>query len=136
MRVSLILPLSSLRVLGPRLTQKLRFLLLVFSIGKVYTLVPTDATLFAPFLPPFAPKGTLKLVCGPGAGFDKIDMNVRSSPFVLAQGIERLTSLDFCAAVLQQAPHQILQHSRKCGRAHCSPRCTSIPFHNRRSMLY
>lgn len=89
MRVSLTLPLSSLRALGPRLTQKLRFLLLVFSIGKVYTLVPTDATLFAPFLPPFAPEGTLKLVCGPGAGFDKIDMNVRSSPVRFRSGYRK-----------------------------------------------
>lgn len=46
----------------------------VFTISKIYTLVPTDETLFAPFLPPFAPAGTLKLVTGPGAGFDKISM--------------------------------------------------------------
>ncbi|CDZ96459.1 Glyoxylate/hydroxypyruvate reductase (D-isomer-specific 2-hydroxy acid dehydrogenase superfamily) [Phaffia rhodozyma] len=50
----------------------------LFWINRVYQLLPTDETLWIPFLPPFVPEGTLKLICGPGAGFDKVPVKFLS----------------------------------------------------------
>ncbi|KAL7413782.1 D-isomer specific 2-hydroxyacid dehydrogenase [Mrakia frigida] len=51
----------------------------VFWISHIPLIVPTDDALVAPLLPPFAREGTLKVVCGPGAGYDKAPVSYLSS---------------------------------------------------------
>lgn len=48
-------------------------------LSHIFKLLPFDNTLFAPCLPPIAPKGTLRCVCGPGAGFDKVPLDYFNS---------------------------------------------------------
>ena len=54
----------------------------VFTIAKVYTLVPTDETLFSVFLPPFVPEGASQDRCSSTAAADWValpDLQTRSS---------------------------------------------------------
>lgn len=71
--------------------------LAAFWLSHIFKLLPFDETLFAPCLPPIAPKGTLRCVCGPGA-VRTLALPSSSPPLFLAARCSRFLFESLCRA--------------------------------------